>query len=495
MEGISLLLSIDDFHKQNLHHPEVKRIQYNVEKTIKTTFDLLGKVDQRLKLRKLHGVGSYYDRTKVFPPDEFDYLIELSDFGHASHFCIHPASLGPYRETPLKAKHSMYRKIELLDEELINKWKDDACVNVGTSHRPRYLLDQIEVKNVLWFALGKVWNELLTQLPRGLEAPNSPELGGGPSLKIDLVWKGRKFPFLVVSVDLALAIHIEDWPEAYGFHRLYPADHFLTQTLTQLVDTFGHHLVPYVDHEAKLPQLCWRVSSSLVENRFFSSMHDQHPVKCLFRDLKVIKERYFQFDELGMLPGLRHHNENAHSKSTAHDLLSSYHIKQLVLHLVAENEPEFWEQDFLVEKFLHTLNLLFRVFQKEDLFDFFSSSHKLSMPDAGNKCVENFNIILEDLQAACADAGYPDEVFEKMLTYMPAMDKACAWDKARQHTLTASLPHHWRKFVEEDRKLYCELPRGQCYDEHMMCPARRLEMELAIWEYKCEQNPSCSQDI
>ncbi|KAK2162756.1 hypothetical protein LSH36_92g03005 [Paralvinella palmiformis] len=438
-----VLMSVDLHHlRSQLEHSETRRIQHGVEQIVQRLVNVVGDAEERFHTNEVYGVGSYYSGTKINTPDEFDFLVELAAFEKLGSFNLRSPSFAVYTETQ-KRDTGIYKKIQLLDEAMIQEWKvENVCVNVGTKTRPVYILDQIAIKNAYYFTIETVWETFTASLPKGFTALNH-QLGPGPSLILNLKWRGRKFPHLLVSVDMSLAIHVPNWPEGYDFHKQYPENPF-SDIVSKLVTKYGHHLVPCVSSgDWQVPDASWKVSSSLVETRLFNRFPKDSRPLILIRLFKHFKSYCFTLKGQELLPG--GYGEAKHDKETDTEIISSYLIKQSVFHMMIKIPLDSWNKDQVGKLFLDLVRFLFKVLQCQHLQDVFNSHNRLSLPEKGCKGLEYFGMLLDAFRNLYSSLKIREEKLNPVFDYLSEIVEDCAKYDQSVKELVDGLPDHLKQ--------------------------------------------------
>ena len=429
-----VLLSIDLDIVGELEHSETRRIQHGVEQSLQHLVRLVAEADDRFQCN-IHGVGSYYSATKINRPDEFDFLLELAAFSDLESFKLRPPSFHAYNEKRIRDTGT-YKIIQIIDEAMIRKWKD-TCVNVATKTRPVYVLDQTEVKVAYFCVTDRVWETFRGLLPRGFTA-QSCQLGPGPSLILELAWHGRRFPHLLISIDLSLAIHIPLWHEGYDFHRRYP-DRTFSHVMSKLMAQTGYHLVPCVaDPEKRVPEASWKISCSLAETCLFYNSSQYAKPLILVRLLKHVKKLFFTMNKPNpMDPSLT--QDEAHEKLTEREMISSYIVKQVVFHVMIKTPVQYWRKAPVAKLFLDTLLFLFKVLQRNQLRDVFNSKHMLTIDEEQFRCIDCFMDLLDFIEQLYSQWKIPSEKLEPVFDYISDIVTKCNEFNERVEMFNANL--------------------------------------------------------
>ena len=207
MESLSSIISaVDAEYQINFGQPECKRIQLAVEDLVRKLHDSICKISNIYE-GELVGAGSVYDDLKVGKPDEFDFNFILDKFVYGKTFTIQPSGFNGSRNlwrTPQGSK--IFKKILLNLDFAKQPHINDKTINVGTKRNPEYILSQVEFKNEFMTLIAECLPKIKTN--RLLSIIGIVDLSG-PAVSIDLKWHGRRFPELIVNIDLCLSlIHI-----------------------------------------------------------------------------------------------------------------------------------------------------------------------------------------------------------------------------------------------------------------------------------------------
>lgn len=210
---------------------EVRRIQKQIESLVQHILDKVHEEDWRFK-SKLLKVGSFYDKLKIGLPDEFDFLTELQNFVEHENFEVRPSGFKGTRNlwrTP--PGHPALKKIQVLDENFksinTDQENDNWFCRVGTKSYEEYILDGVKVKNGFYYLVVQTVKNLNEgRWSRFLAVEEEPTFMFGPAVTLQLLWNGRKFKNLKISVDLTVCITAKSLLADFDiFERINPESH------------------------------------------------------------------------------------------------------------------------------------------------------------------------------------------------------------------------------------------------------------------------------
>eukprot|EP00795_Rhopilema_esculentum_P007079 gene7079-12719_t len=222
-------------------HEEVKQIEKEIENFIQRVVVCIGEIDPRFKGSVLQS-GSWYEGTKVGDPDEFDFMLCLTEFQKQCSIQIQDNQIDDiqvlknkmssgltgqfFQDGKLQGGKLMEKFVSLAKQALCRIGYKSGCKNLNFQGITSHTL----VENT-WVSHGTVTCEL------------------------KFTWTGPRYKGLIITTDLVPAIFVQKWPS-------FADSSFLTTKLA--TGGCGCHVVP------KLGK--WRLSFSLAERMVFDSL-------------------------------------------------------------------------------------------------------------------------------------------------------------------------------------------------------------------------------
>ena len=219
---------------------EVKQIEKEIENFIHKVVVCIGEIDQRFKGSVLQS-GSWYEGTKVGDPDEFDFMLCLTEFQKHCSIQVKGNQIDDiqvlrnemssdltgqfFQDGMLQGGRLMEKFVSLAKQALCRIGYQSGCKNLNFQGITSHTL----VENT-WVSHGTVTCEL------------------------KFTWTGPRYKGLIITTDLVPAIFVQKWP-SFADSSL-----FITKLAT---GGCGCHVVP------KLGK--WRLSFSLAERMVFDS--------------------------------------------------------------------------------------------------------------------------------------------------------------------------------------------------------------------------------
>lgn len=389
----------------------------------------VAKKDSRLRGR-LIPVGSYFCGLKILLPDEFDFLYELETLTENRHFEVKPSGFrGENNMWRTPKGNPSRRKIYLKTPNLFKTDKDDHGTSWIHSINGSSVLDPVGVKNTLFSAISDaVENFDTAKLPTYLSFDKTERTSFmyGPATTLFLRWNGRFYKNLRISVDVTVCVKASSWQDQFDFLR----DGFMSETSSlssvlekEMID-HGYHLVPYISSRGHVQ---WQLSTSNVETKLFARYHDNSSLKQVIRLVKATKLKYLKHqpnldsmkDKMtsNFLKFVYFYEGKDYDDEMKH-LISSFLIKNIVLHLCGFATKREWNSSSLSTLYILTLSMLYRGFPENSIRNYFISKHKLNMPEYGDilpgfyEIFKNINIeeIHEDVDIL--DLNCPEELDE-----------------------------------------------------------------------------------
>ncbi|PFX22685.1 hypothetical protein AWC38_SpisGene12802 [Stylophora pistillata] len=336
--------------------------------------------------------GSFYEGTKVGQPaDEFDYLIQLDSFSGPEKYQFHEVPCSTVMVFP--ADESIWEDLFFYFPDHDHgysrnfEWKE-------TIKTPFYKLFNKKAKDFEAFGMKVA---LAHEADEIVSAPQ-PLSKHGPAYTLLLEWNGgERYKGLRISVDLALAVRINNRPDNVDikfetttgrvlqsiFEKLpfYYAVGSYRNMLTEVQPNF------FADCDTTLrpENFCLRCSQSCLEQELFSQTFGSNSgqAKCL-RLLKILRDIVFpdisEFKETSNDSGFLYFSVElaAYPLKETGRLFSSYVLKTLVLFEWQLNpEKEQWSGNKLSERFLDILRSLLNQLKERKMPSFFYADYNI----------------------------------------------------------------------------------------------------------------------
>ncbi|KAL9955282.1 hypothetical protein ACROYT_G036584 [Oculina patagonica] len=302
--------------------------------------DILGYVKRKKECfaaLQIFNSGSYYEKTKVREPDEFDLMLVMNNVG-----------FDEFRSARLSKPPTGFTR------------------GVVTTSNDLYNATQIKA------LFARLVREAIREL--GCER-NVTVRSQGPAITLKITNRnGREY-----SVDLTLAIEHESWPEDADEWRTRRRNGWPSQQLVQEIYRDGCHLVakqPKADDVLEQEkEFLWRYSFSAAEKKLF--LHGGHGEasscrKQVLRILKALRE------ELNLVP------------------LKSYHLKTILLYeCEAYPSPWQWSSTHLGERFKGLLYRLLCCLMRSNCPHYFIQNLNLFEAFTRQRCLELAEKVVE----------------------------------------------------------------------------------------------------
>jgi hypothetical protein len=216
-------------------------------------------IDPRLK-SKLFWTGSSAEGTKMWLPDEFDFLMEI---------------VGLRGKCMLDGQSSFQ---PLLKNECQRLWSDFCLHDDSLILSSTKLKDYISI--LLWKAASlldrKNYQNIRFRLCRYDKNLNTFIKTTKVGVNITVCWCGAKYKNLIIAIDLTPAISIDlTEKELQSFHE---------HSVGRLLESFIH-ILPYVDHGSKER---WRASFSLTEVHIIKNLSQKQ--RALYKGMKFFRD-------------------------------------------------------------------------------------------------------------------------------------------------------------------------------------------------------------
>ncbi|CAC5398767.1 unnamed protein product [Mytilus coruscus] len=164
----------------------------------------------------------------------------------------------------------------------------------------------------------------------------------------------------------------------------------LRKILEEEICCYGYHLVPHISDRGHIQ---WKLSTSYFETRVLSRFPKKSPLKQVIRIVKFNKEKFLKVrPDLGIMNDkiladvlqlTNFYSGNDYDENFK-NLVSSYIIKNVVLHLCGFATCNEWTKASLSTLYLLTLTTLYGGIMRNSIRNFFISHHSLTIPDLGD---------------------------------------------------------------------------------------------------------------
>ena len=357
-------------------HPEEKRIRKGVEYVTEQLVYEIHKADDRFDLEILRS-GSYYEGLKISVPNEFDFMLqskELTDAFRTSNAKIRPSGFRGSKNLWRTPRGSTaFKKIQLLEAGLIDRWKD-LLSKINTNNRPEYLLDAADIKIHLCKLVDNAIRKI--SLPRLFDIGCHPSFNAA-SIAIGLIWNGRHFKDFKVSFDLTFCIHVDTWLEESDIPSRLPVSHTLFAALSDITANIGYHLIPVVKANG---QSLWRISTSVAESALLDSVKNDDSCKALIRICKYQRDAIYS-EKHGLI-SMQTEADDYDWAARSPYLMSTYVIKNIVFKLMEKTDSELAKTESLAHRYIDYLFELHDCLKKGYVENFFLPAHKISVSHA-----------------------------------------------------------------------------------------------------------------
>ena len=258
--------------------------------------------------------GSFYERTRVLKPDEFDFMINLIEIEHLCTFagCSEdPAGFG--RLYPLDTPEAREKLGTYLEP-------GTGCVSSEKIRKRFY--------HLLTSARAQViCKESMVDFKRLKFEWTSGDKRCGTAIQAE--WHGTQYPCLPIKIDVVPCLQVHSWPE--------------TANVVCPMSEPEFHVIPRSPRSNQT--FLWRVSTSRAELAHFQSLCPE--IQNAYRSLKCLRslESFTRISDK--------------SKSNAEELITSYMFKTEFLHEAARcPRREQWTGGGLIHRVLSILKRL-----------------------------------------------------------------------------------------------------------------------------------------
>lgn len=321
---------------------EIELIRFEVENYIEELVSSIAKLNS-LFANSVVRSGSYYEGTRVGLPDEFDYLINLTEFERLTNFVESdddPSGFGRlYPNADEQSREILSSYIEPITGGISSEKVRKQFYQLLTSARVHVITKEISSK---FRHLKFEWT--------------SDDKRCGTA--IHTLWFGQRYPSLTIKIDVVPCITIHSWPKSSRISWPFP-DNPQFQIIPRS---------PTVDQTS-----LWRISTSKAESNHFHSLLPEQING--YRILKIIR--------------MLNPYECLINKDNyiSDDLITSYMFKNEFLYEIARCPSiEQWKNGSLIHRILTILKHL----------------HKnLSMGLIKSFYIKDYNVIDMDDYAKC----------------------------------------------------------------------------------------------
>lgn len=322
----------------NFWQPKVEEIVKDVKRR-----------DDRFSDLQVVFTGSYYERSKVGEPDEFDLMLAVGKLE------LDGEPYGGDEDDGMSEPPKGFTRVMIdMGEEQI--WSRDSCVDergMLSASRVKSVFSRLVIEAIQHLGYGR-WVDVRSQ---------------GPAVTLIMTNNntGRKY-----SIDLTLAIKDKSWPDDADEWKTRSRNGWPKRDLVRTIWQGGCHLV------AKQPKgtivserekgFFWRYSFSEAEKKLFLRGDDGEASSCrqkVLRILKALKE------ELNLHP------------------LKSYHLKTMLLYECEANpNPSNWKDSCLGERFMGLLQRLEKCLRQKKCPHYFIKEFNLLEMFPEQRCSE-----------------------------------------------------------------------------------------------------------
>lgn len=333
---------------------EADLIQEKLETLVINILAQVEKRDERFQSTLVES-GSVYEGTKVWEPNEFDFMIRINSLTNKPSF--RPCEKG---EGYVKVVLDEHGWEEFKDEEgffnpnlLSHHFKKLVSESLNDAEMPEELAIQRTGENLYKETWWPVYSKLLGN-SGGQENPSGVMYSEthGPATTLYIKWQGGdSYRNLIISVDLTLTLD-------YSLSKLPVQLAKLPQEVDEILQKCGFHIVPAGFDS-------WRISFSVAEKEIVSSSPDGF--RTCYRVLKAVRDAVCEM--------LRWDSS----------LVPSYIFKTVLLSQLFTT-GRFWEKDSWSQRVNQALELVLHGVIQEEIQSFFIQKYSLlSVNDHENK--------------------------------------------------------------------------------------------------------------
>ena len=258
--------------------------------------------------------GSYYEKTRVGLPDEFDYMINLTEIQQLCRFDEKNSDPSAYgRLYPLSTEEAQQKLISFIEPIT-------QCISAEKIRKQFYQLLTSARAYVIRKEISDKFKHLKFEWTSG-------DKRCGTTVRAE--WYGQQYPYISIKIDVVPCLTINGWPKTA----------IIKCSLTEP----QFHVIP---RSPKLDQTyLWRISTSLAEVMYFHSLlSEQTNAYLILKILRLLNPRKFKIDKIDY---------------TADDLITSYMFKNEFLYeIVRYPNRDQWTDRSLIHRVLGILKRL-----------------------------------------------------------------------------------------------------------------------------------------
>ena len=362
---------------------EVSLIQSRVRKVIRSILLEVRRENPFFRTTLINS-GSFYEGTKVGQPDEFDFLIQLDGFSGPERILFDELPCSTVGVCP---GESTWEDLRYYFPDSGNfEWKKSIKT-------PFYEIFSKKAKDFEAYGMKVVLKYEADETACVSAAP--PLTKHGPAYTLLLEWNGgERYKGLRISVDLALAVKINNrpkvdidevesptWRVLQSLFDNLPC-YFAVGAYRDVLSEVNPNYFADCDPSLRPQDFCLRCSQSCLEQALFSQTFGPNSgqAKCL-RLLKVLRDIVFHDTEIDF----KNSNDSGFDSALAAEslestgrLVSSYVLKTLVLFEWQQNPAdEQWCGNNLSRRLLNTLRSLIDHLKGRKLRSFFYADYNI----------------------------------------------------------------------------------------------------------------------
>jgi len=341
---IQHLLSLNHKHRVRFGEDEVMEIQRNIEEVIKfISNDCNGYPQFNMTIKPC---GSFYHMSKITAPDEFDFLMVLPLGGIRANKKV-PFSASKETQISFDVKRELaYKLIQKksdYDLETVTDWPMELI------ERELEMIEKESFLEFLTLLLERV--PLSSNMSLVPQQDNHLQLemftkASGPAVTFELLWKGKLYKNLKISVDMTGLQSVSGLPEASNLKTRLPCYHPLMRE-SGIIGKATHELIFYAGR--------YKNTFTALENEimifWFNYLECSNTCYCL---VKIIRDLFYPTDQLGA------------------QILKTYALKMVFLYECEENpSPQSWEYNQLVLRLLSIFKRLHDALKTKNLSNYF----------------------------------------------------------------------------------------------------------------------------
>jgi len=339
---IQHLLSLNHKHRIRFGEDEVIEIQRNIEEVMEIiAMELNNYPHFNMTLKPC---GSFYHMSKITAPDEFDFLMVLPQRRMSTNKGV---SFSSTKKVTVDVQRELaYKLIERkLDSDLESDidWPMDLIERELEMNEKDNLL---ELLTLLMQILPLSSNMSLVQQQKNYSQQEMFVKTSGPAVTFELLWKGKLYKNLKISVDMTSLQSVSGLPEASNLKIRLPRYHPLMHE-SGIIGKATHELIYYAGR--------YKHTFTVLENEimifWFNYLDCSNTCYCL---LKIIRDLFYPTDQFGA------------------QILKTYALKMVFLYECEENpSPQSWEYNQLVLRLLSIFKRLHDALKAKKLSNYF----------------------------------------------------------------------------------------------------------------------------